>query len=426
MGSVETGPLYHYAQSSALVNRPMGLSEPSRLAFPSRHCPSRSRDRQIAAADLMRTDRRAVEAVRVSGSQDLRELGWTPERAASFKAHALDGLVPGRVVSSGGALYAQTAAGPVEVLSQRRWRRPSDADDRLPSIGDWLALERLPDEPGRALVRDILPRQGTFMRSRASDGRAQVLATNLDLVFLVSGLDHDLNPRRIERYLLLAIEAGVTPIVVLNKVDIALDLPWAVAEVHAVASGTRVIVSSALTGAGIEEMRTHLPPGATACLLGSSGVGKSSLTNALLGETRQVVRALRQDDSRGRHTTTRRELFRVPEGGLLIDTPGLRTVGVLGDEEALGSSFDDVVSLAGHCRFSDCAHGTEPGCAVQAAIATGRLPAARLVSHRKLEAELRSAAIRADVRRERAEGRRLGRYYKHHGKLASRAKRGEA
>ncbi len=190
------------------------------------------------------------------------------------------------------------------------------------------------------------------------------------------------------------------------------------------AAGTRVVVSSALTGVGLDEIRSHLRPGLTACLLGSSGVGKSSLANALLGEERQVVRALREDDSRGRHTTSHRELFHLPSGGLLIDTPGLRTVGVLGDAASLATTFADVASFARRCRFSDCRHEGEPGCAVQAAIAAGELPAARLASHHKLEAELQSMALRADVRSQRAEGRRLGRIYKHHGKLAERNKRG--
>jgi ribosome biogenesis GTPase len=316
-----------------------------------------------------------------------------------------------------------TPQGLSEVIRPGRRRGHGDAEGS-PAIGDWLALEPLPGEPGRAIARERLPRGGTFMRSREAHGDAQVLAANLDLAFLVSGLDHDLKPRRIERYLLLAVEGGVTPIVILNKVDIALDLPRAVAEVHAVAAGVRVIVSSALSGEGVDELRSHLKPGLTACFLGSSGVGKSSLTNALLGEQRQSVQALRDDDSRGRHTTTRRQLFVVPRGGLVIDTPGLRAVGVLGDAAALAMSFDDVATLARRCRFSDCAHAAEPGCAVRAAIEAGSLPAARLASHRKLEAELRSVALRSDVREARAEGRRLGRLYRQHGRLAERAKRG--
>lgn len=358
------------------------------------------------------------------GSSTLRDLGWSPELAAAFVPHAAHGLTPGRVVSSGGALVAATAGGPVEVILRRRRQAVTEGDEAAAAIGDWLALEPLPGEPGRAILRDILPRRGTIVRARASDGRPQVLAANLDLAFLVSGLDHDLNPRRIERYLLLAAQAGVTPIVILNKVDIAHDLQHAVSEVHAVAPGTRVVVSSALTGVGLEEMRSQLGPGLTACLLGSSGVGKSSLTNALLGEQRQAVHALREDDSRGRHTTSSRALFQLPGGGLLIDTPGLRTVGVIGDERSLDASFADVVALARRCRFTDCGHDSEPGCAVRAAIEEGLLPPGRLASHRKLEAELRSVALRADVREERAESRRMGRLYRHHGKLAERNKRG--
>ena len=244
--------------------------------------------------------------------------------------------------------------------------------------------------------------------------------------FLVSGLDHDLNLRRLERYLVLAIDGGVTPIVLLNKVDIALDVDRAVAEVHAVAPGTRVIVSSALTGEGLDEIRAQIDPGSTACLLGSSGVGKSTITNALLGEQRQAVNTIRQDDSKGRHTTSHRELFTLPGGGSLIDTPGLRTVGVMGESASLEASFSDVEALARACRFSDCAHTSEPGCAVRAAVDAGELPADRLASHRKLEAELRSVALRADEQARRAQERRQGRMYRRWGKLVGQRKRGEA
>jgi ribosome biogenesis GTPase len=343
------------------------------------------------------------------GQMQLADLGWTQDRAAAFRPHALAGLIPGRVVSSGGATIAVTGRGSVEVILQRRFRRDIADGIELPAVGDWLALGPVSQEPPLAALRTILPRTGTFTRNQLSVDHAQLLAANVDVAFLVTGLDHDLNLRRLERYLVLAFGGGVTPVVVLNKSDIALDLEAAVGDVHRIAAGTRVVVASAVVGTGIEELRSLLPPGTTGCLLGSSGVGKSSITNALLGEDRQVVRELREDDSKGRHTTTRRELFSVPGAGLLIDTPGLRTVGVLADEAGLAASFADVDGLARRCRFNDCRHAGEPGCMVQVAIEQGDLDADRLASHRKLEAERRYLERREDVRARRAAERRFGR-----------------
>jgi len=348
----------------------------------------------------------------------LAELGWSESRAAAFAPHVLAGLVPGRVVSSGGATIAATRDGLVEVMLQRRFRREAGATTDLPAVGDWLALEPVSELPPRAALRAVLPRSGSFIRNRVTDDTGQVLAANVDLAFLVSGLDHDLNLRRLERYLVLAYDGGVTPVVVLNKSDIALDLEAAVTEVHGMAAGTRVVVTSAVSGEGIQELRAMLPAGTTGCLLGSSGVGKSSITNALLGEDRQAVRALREDDSKGRHTTTRRELFRVPGAGLLIDTPGLRTVGVLADEVGLAASFADVEALGRRCRFNDCRHEGEPGCAVQAAIDDGSLDAGRLASHHKLEAERRWLERRIDARARHAAERRFGRIVRDASKTA--------
>jgi ribosome biogenesis GTPase len=319
-------------------------------------------------------------------------------------------------VSSAGAGLAITDAGPTELVIQRRFAREVASAVDLPAVGDWLALEPVSSEPRQAAPREILPRSGTFVRQRPSDGQPQVLAANVDTAFLVSGLDHDLNLRRIERYLVLALDGGVTPVVVLNKVDIALDLARAVAEVHAVAAGTRVVVTSAIDGTGLDELTALLEPGTTACLLGSSGVGKSTITNALLGTQRQATRTLREDDSKGRHTTTHRELFALPGGGLLIDTPGLRTVGVLGESDALQATFDEVETLARSCRFSDCRHEGEPGCAVRAAIEAGTISADRLASHHKLEAERQYAALRNDERARREADRKLGRFFKQHKK----------
>jgi ribosome biogenesis GTPase len=343
-------------------------------------------------------------------------LGWSADRALAFAPHTAAGLLPGRVVSSAGAGLAITEAGPTELVIQRRFAREADDRTAMPAVGDWLALEHLSDGPRQAAVREVLPRSGTFVRQRLSDGQPQILAANVDTAFLVSGLDDDLNLRRIERYLVLALDGGVTPVVVLNKVDVALDLARAVAEVHGVAAGTRVVVTSAVDGTGVDELQAYLETGTTACLLGSSGVGKSTLTNAILGDERQVTKELREDDSKGRHTTTHRELFAVPDGGLLIDTPGLRTVGVLGDEESLGATFDEVETIARTCRFSDCQHGTEPGCAVRAAIEAGTLSPDRLASHHKLEAERHSAEVRADQRARRDADRKFGKFIRQHKK----------
>jgi len=358
------------------------------------------------------------------GSRALHELGWSADRAASFTPHSLAGLVPGRVTSAGGATVAATREGALQVVVQRRSRRDLEADVGLPAVGDWLALEPVSADPPTAALRAVLPRRGTIVRSRVAGDGDQVLAANVDVAFLVSGLDHDLNLRRLERYLVVAYDGGVTPVVVLNKADIALDLDAAVSDVHAIAAGTRVVVASALLGDGIDELRALLPPASTGCLLGSSGVGKSSIMNALLGETRQDVRALREDDSKGRHTTTRRELFGVPGAGLLIDTPGLRTVGITSAEHGLAASFADVDRFARTCRFADCRHEGEPGCAVQAALEDGRLDADRFASHRKLEAEQAWLRSRDDVRARRATERRWGRLYRS-AAVERRQRRGE-
>jgi ribosome biogenesis GTPase / thiamine phosphate phosphatase len=221
----------------------------------------------------------------------------------------------------------------------------------------------------------------------------------------VAGLDHDFNLRRIERYLSVAWSSGVTPVVVLNKSDLAEDVDERVLAVEGIAPGVAIVAVSAWTGAGLQELRTHLDPGTTAAILGSSGVGKSTLVNALLGEARQATAAVREGDSRGRHTTTHRELFELPGGALLVDTPGIRSLEIFGADEGLETAFDDVIELAATCRFSDCRHDGEPGCAVRAALADGRLSEDRLASHRKLERELDRAERQGDPRA-RAEHRR--------------------
>jgi ribosome biogenesis GTPase len=352
---------------------------------------------------------------------DLATLGWTPDRERALP----DGLVPGRVVSAGrGSIRAHAAEGPVSVIIQRGFRRSATTAADYPAVGDWLALE--PTSDGEAAIRSVLPRSSAFTRGDMDGSPQEVVAANVDTAVIVGALNRDHNVRRLERYLALAWASGAEPVVLLNKADLCEDLPARVAEVRAIANGAAVLASTATTGEGLDGLGSYVGRGRTVALLGSSGVGKSTITNALLGEQRQVVREIRQDDARGRHTTTGRELFELPGGGLLIDTPGMRSIGMSDAVEGLERAFGDVDSLAATCRFRDCIHGAEPGCAVQSAIASGELDSGRLHSMRKLDRELRSIERRASVAADRAESRRLGRMYRSAGKAADRKRMWEA
>ena len=238
-----------------------------------------------------------------------------------------------------------------------RFRFDALASSDYPAVGDWVALEPSTAAPGtedRAVIAAILPRRSAFTRSAADASRRtaghladeQVIAANVDVAFIVAGLDHDFNLRRLERYLAVAWSSGVTPVIVLNKADIADDLDGRLVAVEAIAPGVPVVVLSALTGDHLADLLPHLASGRTAVVLGSSGVGKSTLVNALLGEARQSTAAVREGDSRGRHTTTHRELFELPGGALLIDTPGIRSLEVAGADEGVEAAFDDIIELA--------------------------------------------------------------------------------
>jgi len=297
-----------------------------------------------------------------------------------------------------------------------RFRFDALASSDYPAVGDWVVLapERTRDVRDRLVITAVLPRRSAFVRSAADASRRtagnlvdeQVLAANVDVAFLVAGLDGDFNVRRLERYLAVAWSSGVRPIIVLNKADIALDLDQRLLEVESIAPAVPIVVLSALTGDHVADLSTHLQPGQTAVVLGSSGVGKSTLVNALLGEQRQATAAVRDDDSHGRHTTTHRELFTLPGGASLIDTPGIRALEIAGADEGVRAAFDDVADLALSCRFSDCRHDGEPGCAVRTAIDDGRLSLDRLASHRKLERELARAERKGDARARVAEAKR--------------------
>ncbi len=292
-----------------------------------------------------------------------------------------------------------------------RFRFEALASSDYPAVGDWVTVAA-GQEP--AVITAVLPRRSAFVRSAADASRRsaghladeQVLAANVDVAFLVAGLDRDFNLRRLERYLAVAWSSGVRPVIVLNKADIAADLDDRLLEVEAIAPAVPIVILSALTGDGLDALAPFLKPGDTAVVLGSSGVGKSTLLNALLGEERQATAAVREDDSRGRHTTTHRELFDLPGGAMLIDTPGIRSLEIAGADEGVETAFDDIAALATGCRFSDCRHRGEPGCAVDAAIDDGRLTEARLESHRKLERELAHAERKGDPRAEAAERKR--------------------
>jgi ribosome biogenesis GTPase / thiamine phosphate phosphatase len=337
----------------------------------------------------------------------LRELGFTEAREKAFAPHAEAGLVPGRVVA-GHTRYLRVATAQGELLAELAGslRHQARGAEELPAVGDFVALRAPRDgDPGSAVIQAVLPRSASFVR-RAAGARSepQVLAANVDTVFLVMGLDGDFNLRRVERALVLAWDSGASPVLLLNKADLCPDVEARRTEVEKSAPGVPVCVVAAKPGSGLEALEPWLVPGRTVVLLGSSGVGKSTLVNRLLGREKQKTREVIDNaDQRGRHTTTHRELVALPGGALLIDTPGLRELSLWSDGAGLEAAFDDVSRVAAACRFTDCAHDREPGCAVRAAVEEGALDPARLESYRKLAAELRSLEIREDPLKRRAE-----------------------
>jgi ribosome biogenesis GTPase len=321
-------------------------------------------------------------------SDTLEDLGWSPEFASAFEAHAARGWQPARVSLEHTHIYrVQSAGGESLARVSGRLRHHAERRAEFPAVGDWVAVE--PGGGGEMRIHAVLPRKSRFSRRAAGDvTEEQVVAANVDVVFLVSGLDNDFNPRRIERYLLTAWDSGASPVIVLNKSDLVTDVAPFVDDVGPIASGVPIVPVSARVPGSVDGLRRFLGRGRTGALLGSSGVGKSSIVNALIGEERLRTREVRERDSRGRHTSTARELLLLPgHAGILIDTPGMRELQLWDAGESMGSAFADIEEIAAGCRFRDCRHGGEPGCAVAAAVDEGRLPAIRLESFQKLQAE---------------------------------------
>lgn len=331
---------------------------------------------------------------------NLSALGWDDCCAQSFPPFAAAGLVPARVVLEHKHAYELLSPdGEFTATCTGRLLHASVRRADLPAVGDWVAIRPRPGE-AHADIHAVLPRRTKFSRTAPGDtGGEQIVATNVDTVLLVTALDQNYNLRRIERYLAVAWESGAQPVVVLNKADLQADAALARSEVETIAAPAPVIALSAARGDGLEALEPWLVPGRTLALLGSSGVGKSTLINRLLGHDRQHTGEISAAVGKGRHTTTHRELIVAPSGVLVIDTPGMRELQLFdADAEALDATFADVAAFTTRCRFGDCSHRGEPGCAVEAALASGTLDPDRWASFQKLQREQAYAARKADAR----------------------------
>ncbi|MCF7918875.1 MAG: ribosome small subunit-dependent GTPase A [Candidatus Cloacimonetes bacterium] len=351
----------------------------------------------------------------------LDEIGWNSFFAVDFEQYKDRGWQRGRVAQEQKNLYwIFTEEGEEQALLSDKLFENIFASEELPAVGDWVLFRR---EPGfdKVFIEVVLPRQSKFSRkgkdtygrnyTKNGTSEEQVISANIDTVFLIMSMDRDFNLRKLERYLTLIWDSGANPVIVLNKADLCDDVQWYLSEAESVVQGMPLHVISALQNEGIDELRQYIKPGKTVTFTGSSGVGKSSIINRLLGEEKQYVSYVREGDKRGRHTTTSREMIIMPEGGILIDNPGMRDIKLSVNEEVLDRTFSDIVELIPQCRFRNCQHETEPGCAIKAAIEKGELTLERYENFVKLQREARFYEQRKRQREKNIENMKYGRKY---------------
>jgi ribosome biogenesis GTPase / thiamine phosphate phosphatase len=330
----------------------------------------------------------------------LAELGWGDRFAAAFEPWRSKADVhPGRVAIEFNQIFrVYVEDGELDAVTAGRLKHHARSRAELPAVGDWVAVRKRATED-RGVILAMLLRRSAFTRRAAGEPTGeQVVAANVDVVFIVMGLDGDFNLRRLERYLLMARESGASPAILLTKPDLCVDLSARIRDVTSLAGDVVVHVVNARAGEGVDQIREHFAPGRTGAMLGSSGVGKSTIINRLVGADLLRTQEARTADSRGRHTTTHRELVTLPGGGLIIDTPGMRELQLWDASDAVRETFDDIEALAAECHFTDCRHRDEPRCAVKAAVVEGKLRADRLDSYLKLQDELAELAQQQEER----------------------------